>query len=130
MKQPYYDLRIFKQACKNNEVVALKSVLEDALKIFKIESQAQLLEYLCESIFDNCHFVNQRQLDSWKNKNRPAPIVDAYTFDYSASDRGYIAFYKVMDAAKWTIKSFHLDQSGMELRHRPLYNLLGLMRKE
>ena len=108
---PKYDIFEFIRCCdeNKNDVVPLKSALDDANSCFGLKTKSNLLDFIGNNGMEDLKFVNTKEWEN--NPNKTFKIyVDAYEFQ-SMCKLGYIAFMYNEKTLKWIIKSFHLSEN-------------------
>jgi hypothetical protein len=108
---PKYDIFEFIRCCdeNKNDVVPLKSALDDANSCFGLKTKSNLLDFIGNNGMEDLKFVNTKEWEN--NPDKTFKIyVDAYEFR-SLCKLGYIAFMYNEKTLKWIIKSFHLSEN-------------------
>ena len=118
---PKYDIFEFIRCCNENknDVVPLKSALDDANSYFGLKTKSNLLDFIGNNGLEDLKFVNTKE---WENNPDKTIIifVDAYEFR-SMCKLGYIAFMYNEKTFKWLIKSFHLSENRNTTMETALY---------
>ena len=118
---PKYDLCKFVRCCNENknDVVPLKSALDDANSYFGLKTKSNLLDFVGNNGLEDLKFLNTKE---WENNPDKTIVifVDAYEFR-SMCKLGYIAFMYNEKTFKWLIKSFHLSENRNTTMETALY---------
>ena len=118
---PKYDIFEFFRCCNENknDVVPLKSALDDANSYFGLKTKSNLLDFIGNNGLEDLKFLNTKEWEN--NPDRTIIIfVDAYEFR-SMCKLGYIAFMYNEKTFKWLIKSFHLSENRNTTMEMALY---------
>jgi hypothetical protein len=110
----YYSFDDFKTACckSRSSVSAICDTLADARKDFNIQTEENLIGFICNKGLSEIIFINTTPF-----RKNPKMMVDAYSFR-SLGKYGYIALTFSDVTKKWLIKSFKKhENSNLALKY-------------
>lgn len=111
--EPKYELLAFFRACQEGTkvVVVLAAPERDARVYFNLQTKEDLLYFIADCGLKRLRFLKTASIAHLQGHG--LQHVDEYDFEIDGQ-KGYLAFGLNENTLKWIMKSFHLQERGMD----------------